>query len=117
LSGGNSNRRSKLEQRADVLELIATIHSPTKLMNAANLSWAPLTKEIIPALVKNDLISETLADNCSSKNRYTYYLTPRGVETLKMWGEIQRRLGVDLANNKIFFIRRHQNDLQKVFTT
>ena len=74
--------RSYLEMRVAILRAIRFESSPTRIMRRANLSWSRVSL-FIPGLVTKGLILET-----HERGRRTYFLTPNGIEALRLFDAV-----------------------------
>lgn len=80
-------RRSALEIRYEVLQVIAKDDKPTHVMYHANLSWTSLQKTF-KYLLKRKLIRTVTKQAKTGKRKVThlYYITPLGEKTLNRLG-------------------------------
>ena len=84
------NRRSRFEIYMDIMiALSESSKNPTRLMNATNLSWAPL-RESLGTLVGEGFVQES--GNGSS--RRTYALTQKGHDAVRRYKELLRDVAV-----------------------
>ena len=76
-----STRRSKLDIQLEVLNAIrAGVDKPTRIMYAANMSWAPVSK-ILDRLVDREFVS-VITDNSGNGSKRRYEITEKGVSVL-----------------------------------
>jgi len=76
-----SKRRTKLEVILTILSNIMNgLDKPTRIMYAANMSWAP-TQKILSSMVEQDLIKVSInTKNGRSKKRYV--ITEKGIKVI-----------------------------------
>jgi predicted transcriptional regulator len=86
-------RRSSIEIRCDILYVVAkSPQRKTWILYKANLNIASLHRHL-KSLVENGLISETITKMKSgNRNRYTYCITPKGINICHHCCLIQKAL-------------------------
>ena len=73
-------RRSPLELRMDILTVVRDgAEGPTAIMFKANLSWKLLTQHL------KELLTLGILSEHSSKNRFFYRLTDKGINVLRSY--------------------------------
>ena len=88
-------RRNSVEIMIDILESCAKGGQKiTWICGKANLSYAS-HKPYIKRLLKNGLLTVKVTSGCgrSGKN-YVYFTTPKGLEAIKLYRQIERLLGL-----------------------
>ena len=76
-----STRRSKLDIQLEVLKTVREgVDKPTRIMYAANMSWAPVRK-ILDRLVDRELLS-VITDNGGNRSKRRYEITEKGVSVI-----------------------------------
>ena len=83
-------KRSSLEIRCDILSVVAEApQRKTWILYKANLNITSLHRHL-NALIANELIAETITTMKSgSRKRYTYLITPKGIEALRHYHRIK----------------------------
>jgi predicted transcriptional regulator len=82
-----TSRRSKLEIYINILEEIRNgVNIPTRIMYGANLSWKPL-QQILKALVTQELIEESVAEEGDKRSKKAYRVTEKGVNVLRYFNK------------------------------
>ena len=76
-----STRRSKLDIQLEVLKAVREgVDKPTRIMYAANMSWAPVSK-ILDRLVDRELLS-MITNNGGNGSKRRYEITEKGVSVI-----------------------------------
>ena len=90
--GSATKRRGKQEIYVDVLRATETTSISLRIMLAANVAWAQVTKEIFPHLVKEGLIVESASDKSDKRTNRIYHLTAKGKAVLVAQDTVARGL-------------------------
>ena len=76
-----STRRSKLHIQLEVLKAVrAGVDKPTRIMYAANMSWAPVSK-ILDSLVDRGFVL-VITTNGGNRSKRRYEITEKGVSVI-----------------------------------
>jgi len=84
-------RRSKIEQVLDILSAVRDAKRPTRIMYAVNLDYRTM-KRLLKKLEEQRLI-ESICKKHRKSCSYTYCMTERGLEALRLWHQLKVLLG------------------------
>ena len=88
-----SSRRSKLEITLNILSIVRSgVDKPTRIMYAANMSWAPVQR-ILSHLVEQGLLEDQLNEE-SRQSKRLYVITEKGVGVLDYFDKAKQLINI-----------------------